>query len=142
MPQWIVALAIALLFGGVVLWGFVKPIGEKASDISAMSPSVDALCIASSVNLQSTQQKVDDDNDGRDDYTCDTCVCKSPICNNNLREKGGADSDGDYLPDICDAAPNDKTNYDFNNQTCPQDKLLPLQKPWGKQCRPNPASLT
>jgi hypothetical protein len=125
----VIAVLVLLIVIGVI------PIGKKTTEISGLGPSMDATCLASSrFTLGPEASGIDTDNDKRDDYACDSCVCEKG-CNNNLREKGGDDSDGDTLPDICDAAPNDRSNFKFSKENCPLEKLLNVSRT-RMQCRP------
>jgi len=125
---------LGLLLLGVLYFVVLRPIPGLGAEVTAMGPSVDKLCVTRSKTFG---EITDDDEDGRDDYLCDSCVCLDKSkCSNEVGAKGGADNDGDGLPAICDKDDKDKTNRAFNPVACPEKDLLELGSPWGKQCRP------
>ena len=123
----VIIFVILIVFAALMIFGPVKKSGTSASQITAMGPSTDELCIARSKMI--TGERVDIDADGRDDYLCDSCVCQN--CNNDKN-----DMDKDKLPDCCDAKPADRSDYSFNTAKCPEKDLIDLGGIWKKQCRP------
>ena len=128
-----ISLIIAFIIALVVLVIFTHQsiqAGEKGNVISSLGPAEDALCKARSVSMIRDPSIDDIDGDGRHDYLCDQCVCRIGCHNDN------DDKDGDKLPYKCDADDNDKLNINFNNATCPPEKIKEIGATKLKQCRP------